>query len=124
MKSLDYRDWYKLEELVRHHAKSTDKAILVLQVLKQFESDIWMTDDLLGLVAYIHLPIEVDMIVAMHWDNKFTKSQWKKVIGLINNRTKEVHINSDPTNKAIDRLAKKLGGYWIKDDLIFELEKG
>jgi histidinol phosphatase-like PHP family hydrolase len=117
MRTLEYNDWYKLEELVVHHAG--DKATEILSIFKQVPSDIWVTEDILGLVAYIHLPIEVDMIITMQWDNRFNKTHWKKLITLVDNREKEVHINSNPNNKTIARLVKSHGGYWLYNDAIF-----
>ena len=117
MLSLREEDWDKLEELVEHH--TPDKAKEVLLIFEQMPSDIWVTEDVLGLVAYVHLPIEVDMIIAMQWDNKFTMSQWRKIKELINNRKKEVHINSAPNNKAISKWVSNGGGYWLLDDIVF-----
>jgi hypothetical protein len=121
MISLDYNNWNKLEELVLHHTK--DKASEVLSIFRQMPTDIFVTEDILGLVAYVHLPIEVDMIIAMQWDNRFSKSQWNKLISLVDNRSKEIHINSDSNNKAIRKLVKRYGGYWQGNDAIFPTKK-
>jgi len=111
-------NWNKLEELVYHHV-GKEEGGSVMNAITLMPTKIWMSKDMLSLVAYVHLPIDEDMIIAMNWYDKFTLEQFRILRKYINNRKKEIHINSDPTNKTLVRWVENNGGYWLGDDMIF-----
>ena len=124
MRKITFNDIDKLEDLIEHHAG--EDADNVWKALVDFKSDIYVDykgEDLTGLVSYIHLPLEYDMIIAMEWDDKFTLSQFRLLKDMIMNRQKEIRINSDPTNMSLNLWVVHNGGYWDGDNMVFPERK-
>ena len=114
------KEWDKVEELVVHHVDDKELAGEVMKILTNKNTAIWLDDDMLGFVSYTRLiNMDRDVIITMQKDDIFSYSQWKILINLVNNRDKEIHINSDPNNPTIVKLVDRLGGHWIGDDIVF-----
>lgn len=72
-----------------------------------------------GLVTYFRLPIEFDVIMAMHRDNKFTTGMFRKLYDMIIDREKEIRISSDSSNKPLQKILQKYGGDFEGDVIVF-----
>ena len=75
--------------------------------------------ELIGFISYFFLDFKFDMIITAAKDNKFSRIQWKILRDTLLKREKYIRIQSDPTNKALVKGAKKYGGYWIEDEIHF-----
>lgn len=115
-----------IEERIREHMpEPTD----TLNCYKCFLHENWedrdpKTGELKGFITYFFLDFPFDMIVTAAKDNRFSKSHWKILRDTIINRVKTIRIQSDPTNKVLQRAVKKYGGYFDEEgEIIFRKPK-
>jgi len=113
-----------IEELVIHHIQHPIDTLQAYELLEHMDWKEYDDSGLVSLVSYFKLDaLEYDMIITMHKDNVFSLSQWKVISKYLSNRTKEIRIQSDGTNKVLHKGAKKYGGYFIEDVIIFPYNK-
>ncbi len=79
--------------------------------------------ELIGFISYFFLDFPYDIIITAAEDNKFSKAQWRILKDTINNRTKPLRIESDPSNPVLHRAIKQFGGKFV-DSTIFIPEPG
>ncbi len=94
-----------------------------------FKSESWEdrdeeTGELLGFVSYFFLDFKYDMIITAAKDNRFSKSQWRVLRDTLRKRVKPIRIQSDPSNLALHKGAKRLGGEFYDDEIFFNASYG
>ena len=114
-------DRYGVIELINHHLKGKE-ATAAITALDLIDNTTYLEKDstgmVVGLVSYFRLPIDFDVIMAMHKDNLFSKTMWKHLRKLLLTRTKEIRIQSDMTIEALHKGAARYGGYFDGNDII------
>ena len=81
-------------------------------------------DEIVGFISYFPLEDnDFDVVVSHNKDNKYTLTHWRVLRNTLKNRKKYLVINSDSSNEALIKGAKKYGGYFIGEDLHFPLQE-
>ena len=91
-----------------------------------FESATWIdvdkNGDIQGFISYFPLDevnADFDMVITHSKNKKYSLNHWRALKHVIENRTGYLVINSDKTNQALVKGAKKYGGIFIGDDIHF-----
>ena len=95
-----------------------------LKCYEVFEHEDWEdrdpnTGELIGFVSYFFLDFSYDMIITAAKNNKFSREQWRVIRRAVKKRAKTLRICSDPNNPTLVSVVKRMGGYWIEDEIIF-----
>lgn len=112
-----------IEELIIHHLKRPIETLLVFKYFKHSDWIEYEDGKLISLVSYFKLDYSFDMVVAINKDNIFTPRQWRVIFTILKNRTKEIRIQSDSSNDKLHKGAKRFGGYFEEDEIIFPISK-
>jgi len=120
------KDILKLAE--KHKGKEYNRALLRLSGIYEYECTTEYTEDkeLKAFLCYFKLPYNYDMICITDKDNKYTYTMWKILSKYLKARTREIRIDSTPTEKdrrIIDKAIIKYGGYRDGNILIFPIDK-
>jgi len=113
-----------ITELLEDHLEG-DRLKETLDCYTKYIHESWTNispeGEVIGFITYFFMKGEYDMIITAAKGNRFSKSQWRILQRLLQNRTRKIVINSDPNNKVLHRGAAKLGGKFIGEDVYFPL---
>jgi len=110
-----------IEELLIEHLGTRVEDTLSCYAMWEHEDWEDITDDgeLIGFISYFLLDFKFDMVITAAKNNRFSKTQWRILRDTIVKRVKPLRIQSDPSNLAIQKSAKRLGGIFLEDEVWF-----
>lgn len=118
------KDILELAEM--HKGKEYSKALLKLSSVYEYNCTTEYIDNKLkAFLCYFTLPYVYDMICVTDKDNIYSYSLWKELSKYLKNRTREIRINSTPTEKdrrVIDKAIIKYNGYREGNTLFFPID--
>lgn len=110
-----------IEELLIEHLGTRVEDTLSCYAMWEHEDWEDITDDgeLIGFISYFLLDFKFDMVITAAKNNRFSKTQWRILRDTIVKRVKPLRIQSDPSNTAIQKSAKRFGGIFLEDEVWF-----
>lgn len=110
-----------IEELLIEHLGTRVEDTLSCYAMWEHEDWEDITDDgeLIGFISYFLLDFKFDMVITAAKNNRFSKTQWRILRDTIVKRVKPLRIQSDPSNNAIQKSAKRFGGIFLEDEVWF-----
>ena len=110
-----------IEELLIDHLGTRVEDTLSCYAMWEHEDWEDITDDgeLIGFISYFLLDFKFDMVITAAKNNRFSKTQWRILRDTIVKRVKPLRIQSDPSNTAIQKSAKRFGGIFLEDEVWF-----
>ena len=109
-----------IEKMIIEHGGDTLEDTLLAYRMFKYENYLEYKDgELIAFISYFPIQ-EFDMIISIAKDNKYTRSQWRVLSKLIDNRDKPIKIVSDPSNTALIKAVERHGGYWEDEVINFD----
>ena len=117
-----YKDQDGVYDLIYHHLP-TEKAFEACGALNTLPHTTYLETyelEVVGLISYFKFDnLDFDIIMAMHRDNVFSTTMFRKLYKLITARTKEIRIDSDGSNTKLIEFASRHGGYFEDNTMVF-----